>query len=77
MIGWISKEVIGMNSLQVAFDIDLSFSDILFSFLKHCSDAVLKAVPLFLQGEVFVVLIKAILVEVDGLINGHFCNGHG
>jgi len=60
----------------MAFVIDHSICNVLLGAGKHGSDSILKTVLLFLQGEILVVLIEAILVDVDLLIDTKIFKGH-
>ena len=67
----ISQDVVSMNSLQVEFlrVLQLALQECCSCSLKHCSNAVLQGVILLLQGEILVIIIEAILVNINFFID--------
>jgi hypothetical protein len=65
-----------MDALQMAFNVDLCFANVLLGLNHHSSNAIQKTVLFFLQSEVFIILVQAILVEVNRLIDAKIFKSH-
>jgi len=65
-----------MDALQMAFDIDLSFGNVILGIKHHSSNTIQKTVLFFLQSVVFIILVQAILVKVNRLIDAKILKSH-
>lgn len=73
----VSKQVISVNALEMEFVVThLSVPDTLLSLMHHRLDSILVRVLFLFKGPVFVIIIEAVLVKVNFLVNLELFDKH-